>query len=157
MEIKVKRYVFGDTYTMGMLYINGKYMCDTLEDKDMGLSSNMKLDEILKIKQKHNTAIPYGTYTISMNTVSPKYSNFTRYSWAKPMQGKIPRLLDVPGYDGVLIHPGNTDKDTSGCILVGKSITKGSISRSQVTFKNLYDVLKKVFDKGEEITITIEK
>ena len=92
-----------------------------------------------------------------MNTVSPKYSNFTRYSWAKSIQGKVPRLLDVKGYDGVLIHPGNKPEDTSGCILVGKITGAGVISRSQVSFKSLYTLLKKASDKGEEIKLTIEK
>ena len=157
MNIIVKRFDFGKDYTMGMLYVDGKYFCDTLEDKDRGLTSEMKESEILKLKQKHTTAIPYGTYKIDMNTVSPKYSNFTRYSWAKTIQGKVPRLIDVKGYDGILIHPGNTHQDTSGCILVGKTISAGSISRSQATFKSLYDLMIIAHRRGEEVSLTIEK
>ena len=157
MNILVKRFDFGKEYTMGMLYIDGKYICDTLEDTDRNLTSDMTESEILKVKQKHNTAIPYGTYKIDMNTVSSKYSNFAKYGWAKLILGKVPRLLDVKGYTGVLIHPGNTHQDTSGCILVGKTISKGSISRSQATFKSLYDLMIAAHKRGEEISLTIEK
>jgi hypothetical protein len=64
-------------------------------------------------------------YYVNMNTISPKYSNFSKYPYAEPYNAKMPRITNVPGYDGVLIHPGNTKRDTSGCILVGENKVKG--------------------------------
>ena len=150
MKLLLKRIAKLDKYTIGKLYINGKYFCDVLEDPDRGLSSDMSLDEIKKIKIKGETAIPTGTYKINMNIVSPKFKN---RSWAKPYNGKIPRLENVPGYEGVLIHPGSYPEDTQGCLLVGKNTVKGMVTSSQITFKALMDILTKVKD---EITIIIE-
>ena len=70
------------------------------------------------IKIYGKTAIPTGTYKIVMNVVSETFKN---RSWAKPYGGKLPRLVNVPGYEGVLIHVGNTADDTSGCLLVGRN------------------------------------
>ena len=89
-----------------------------------------------------------------MNTVSPKYSK--RDFYKKLCNGKVPRLLNVPGYDGVLIHVGNTERDTAGCILVGQNTSVGKVLNSQVTFTRLYKVLKDAADKGEKITLTIQ-
>ena len=156
MKLEVKRIYRGDAYTIGNLYVDGKYFCDTLEDKDRGLKDSMALEEIKKIKVKNETAIPAGTYQVSMNIVSPKYSNYAKYSWAKDIEGKVPRLLDVKGFDGILIHPsGNKNSDTSGCLLVGFNTVKGQVTSSQETFKKLYPVLQAASDKGEKITITI--
>lgn len=150
MKLLLKRIAKRENYTIGRLYIDGKYFSDTLEDTDRGLSSSMSLEQIKKIKIKGQTAIPTGTYNIDMNTVSPRFGN---RSWAKPYNGKIPRLQNVPGYEGVLIHPGNTANDTLGCVLVGKNTVKGTVTSSQDTFKRLMNVLTK--DKNN-ITITIE-
>ena len=105
--------------------------------------------KIAKVKVYGKTAIPTGTYVVDMNTVSPK---FGKRSWAQPYGGKVPRLQDVPGYEGVLIHPGNTADDTSGCILVGRNKVKGQVVESQDTFHSLMNILK----GDNDITITIE-
>ena len=68
----------------------------------------------------------------------------------------MPRILNIPGYDGVLIHPGNTDKDTMGCLLVGQNTVIGKVTNSKATFEKLYPILKAASDKGERITITIK-
>ena len=150
MTLQLKRRYKGANYTIGDLYIDGKWFSDTLEDTDRGLTNTMSKDEIAKVKVYGKTAIPTGTYVVDMNTVSPK---FGKRSWAKPYGGKVPRLLDVPGYEGVLIHPGNTAEDTLGCVIVGKNTVKGMVTSSQITFKALMKVLTKTKD---EITITIE-
>lgn len=150
MEILLKRIAKKPNYTIGKLYIDGKYFCDTLEDKDRGLLQSMTEDEILKIKVKDQTAIPTGKYKIDMNTVSPKFGNS---SWAKLYKGIVPRLINVPGYSGVLIHPGNTASDTSGCILLGQNKVVGQIINSQVTWKAF---MQKVTSCKEAINIAIE-
>ena len=131
------------------MYIDGQYICDTLEDADRGLNQNMSLEEIKNKKVYGETAVPTGTYKVDMNTVSPKFKNRV---WAKPYGGKLPRLVLVPGYDGVLIHPGNKAEDTLGCILVGENKAVGQVLNSQVTFKKIMSILT----KGTNITITIE-
>jgi len=68
----------------------------------------------------------------------------------------MPRLLNVPGYEGVLIHAGNSAKDSSGCILVGKNTVVGKVTNSQNTFLELYAILKQANNKNEKITITIK-
>ena len=149
MKLLLKRIAKMEKYTIGKLYIDGKYFSDTLEDTDRNLTSTMSKDQIVKVKVYGKTAIPTGTYVVDMNTVSPK---FGKRSWAQPYEGKVPRLQDVPGYEGVLIHPGNTADDTSGCILVGRNKVKGQVVESQNTFHSLMNILK----RDNDITITIE-
>lgn len=149
MKLLLKRIAKMEKYTIGKLYIDGKYFSDTLEDTDRNLTNTMSKDEIVKVKVYGKTAIPTGTYVVDMNTVSPK---FGKRSWAQPYEGKVPRLQDVPGYEGVLIHPGNTADDTSGCILVGRNKVKGQVVESQNTFHSLMNILK----GDNDIIITIE-
>lgn len=156
MKLEVNRIYKGMSYTIGHLYIDGKYFCDTLEDKDRGLDSSMSLSDIKNIKVKNETAIPTGEYQITLNVKSPKYSNYAKYAWARDIEAKVPRLLNVKGFDGVLIHPsGNKNSDTSGCLLVGVNKVKGQVLNSRETFKELYKLLKDKHDKDEKITIKI--
>lgn len=152
MKVVIERKYKKSTYTIGNLYIDGKYICDTLEDTDRNLDAAMSYKEIQSRKVKGNTAIPKGEYSISMNIVSP---TFRTRSWAKPYGGKIPRVVGVKGFSGILIHPGNTEADTEGCILVGVNKVKGQVINSRETFKELYKLLKDKHDKGEKITIKI--
>lgn len=153
MELVLKRTFKGPKYTIGHLYINGAYECDTLEDVDRGLTDSMSVTEIAAKKVYGQTAIPTGTYKIDMNTVSPKFKD---RSWAKFCKGKLPRLVDVKGYSGVLIHVGNKAEDTLGCILVGDNKIKGQVINSTSTFQQLYHEMLKASVKGELITIKIE-
>jgi hypothetical protein len=141
MKLLLKRRFKGESYTIGSLYINGEYFCDTLEDADRGLKQDMPLDEIKRNKVAGQTAIPTGTYNVTTSVVSPKYSTREAYRFCN---GKVPRLIDVPGYEGVLIHIGNTPADTEGCILVGENKVKGQVINSTATFKKLYALLKTV-------------
>lgn len=153
MKLLLRRIFKGHSYTIGKLFINGVYKCDTLEDQDRGLTSQMSLEEIKAKKVYGVTAIPYGTYKIDMGTVSPKFKD---RSWAKFCGGKLPRLVDVKGYEGVLIHVGNKAEDTLGCILVGENKIKGQVINSTATFQELYSVMLKAKLLGEELSLTIE-
>lgn len=152
MNIVLKRVIRKDKYTIGNIFIDGQYICDTLEDKDRGLWEGMTLDEIKSKKVYGETCIPYGTYNINMNTVSPKFQN---RSWAKPYDGKLPRLENVKGFEGVLIHVGNSHSDTLGCILVGTYYEDGGlVINSTSAFKKLMSILLK--NKDEQIILKIE-
>lgn len=153
MRLTLKRTYNNAKYCIGHLYIDGEYLSDTLEDTSRGLNSKMSLKEILKIKIKGLTAIPTGVYAISLNTVSPKYSK--KKFFMDLCKGKMPRLLNVPGYDGILIHPGNSAKDTDGCILVGYNKVKGGLVNSTEAFIKLYGILKKAHDNHEGIYLNI--
>ena len=153
MKLKVERRWPKATYTIGRLYIDGIYYCNTLEDADRGLKWNDPLSFIQSRKVAGETAIPKGKYTITMNVTSPKYAGVAWYY--NLGRGKMPRLLHVPGFDGILIHPGTTALDTRGCILVGKNTKVGKLTDSKVTFQQIYKLMKAASDKGEEITIEI--
>lgn len=148
IKLKLQRTFKGVSYTIGKLHLNDKYFCDTLEDTDRGLKSTMSVEEIERIKVYSQTAIPTGTYKINMNTVSPKFKDRV---WAKPYGGKLPRLINVKGYSGVLIHVGNKPEDTLGCILVGENKVKGQVINSTAAFNRLMTELSK--DSNIELTI----
>lgn len=153
MKLLVNRHFKGENYTIGKLYIDGEYFCDTCEDIDRGLKQNMSIDEIKEKKIMHQTAIPHGLYKVTLDVQSPKYSQRKQYDFCK---GYLPRLIDVPGFEGVLIHIGNKAGDSSGCILVGENKVKGQVVNSTITFKKLYDKLKEASDEGETIEIEIK-
>lgn len=153
MKLYLKRYKT-PTYCIGKLLIDGVKFCDVLEDTDRGLTQSMSLSEIKKKKVSGKTAIPTGTYEITLNIISPRFSK--RRFYQNVCKGRVPRLLNVPGFDGILIHVGNTPAHTQGCLLVGNNIKKGMVLNSMATFKSLYKKLKSAADKGEKITITIE-
>lgn len=139
MELTLKRIARKETYTIGHLYIDGKYFCDTIEDKDRGLSQELPVTVNKNLKRRGVTAIPVGRYRVTLDVVSPKFSKKTAYQFCG---GRLPRLVNVPAFDGVLIHIGNTANDTEGCILVGKNTEVGKVLQSTVTFRALYGRLK---------------
>lgn len=140
-------------YTIGKLSVDDVYFCDTLEDTDRGLKDSMPLEQIRRIKKPNMTAIPTGTYEITLDIYSPRFG--TRDFYKETCNGKVPRLLNVKGFDGILLHAGNTNYDTSGCILVGNNTQVGKVLNSQDTFRKLYAKLKEAHDRGEDIKITI--
>ena len=149
MKLLLKRIALQDTYTIGKLYIDGVYFSDTLEDSVRDLNKNGKFDNGEK-KVYGETAIPYGTYKIDMNTVSPRLKG---RSWAKPYSGKLPRLLNVPEFNGVLIHPFNKASESLGCISVGDNTVKGQVTSAVYHFNRL---MRKLLTDKDNITITIE-
>ena len=153
MELLLKRTALKDTYTIGKLYVNGTYFCDTIEDKVRDLNKDGDLNDVGEGKIPSLTAIPYGKYEITLKVQSPKYSLRTNYNWCN---GYLPRLINVPHFDGILIHAGNTAEDSAGCIIVGENKIKGQVINSMVTLKRLYSCLKEASDRNEKINIKIE-
>ena len=149
MKIEVKRIYNGKDYTIGHLYVDGVYFCDTLEPTDRGLTSAMTPWEISCRKVKGKTAIPTGTYFVDMQTVSER---FKARKWAKANGGRVPRLQGVKGFAGVLIHGGNTADDTEGCILVGYNKQKGKVLNSTDAYLRLFAMMDAA---SELITIKI--
>lgn len=147
MEILLKRIARRDTYTIGKMSIDGKYVCDTCEDADRLYYG--------KPKVKGVTAIPCGRYEVVQNVVSPRFGSRTFYK--NLCGGCLPRLVNVPQFDGVLIHCGNSAQDSDGCILVGKNKAVGKVLESQATFTKLMnDYLLPAKKRGEKVYITIE-
>ena len=153
MELVLERIYKGDLYTIGKLYIDGVYQCDTLEDVDRNLNKEMSLEDIKKIKVFGKTAIPYGKYKVTLKQQSARFSKSKKYEQCK---GYLPRLTDVPAFSGILIHIGNTAEDSNGCILVGQNLIKGKVINSTICFWALYQKLKTADDRGEKIWIVIK-
>lgn len=156
MKIDLVRIYTCPTYTIGKVYINGTWVCDTVEDTDRGLDDSMPEAEIRKKKVKSLTAIPTGTYKVTMKVQSPKFSQYTFYK--NLCKGYLPRLIDVKAFDGVLWHCGNSASASAGCIIVGLNKVKGKVLNSQTTFTKLmkqYFLPAKMLD--EEITLTITR
>ena len=130
MRLELKRIAKREDYTIGRLYVDGEYFCDTLEDKVRDLTRETKV--------YGKTAIPEGTYEVTLRVQSPRFSQKKQYDFCK---GYLTRLLGVPSFEGVLIHVGNTAADTEGCILVGKNTVRGMVTDSSATFRKLYSRL----------------
>lgn len=154
MKIELKRIYRGPVYTIGHLYVDGVFVCDTLEDKDRGLDYTMSLNQIMAKKVYKQTAIPTGTYKIRLDVRSPRFSEKTFYK--EVCDGFLPRLDGVPGYSGVLIHVGNTPEDTAGCILVGYNKAKGRVINSKEAFTKLWNnYLKKAKEENRSIFLGV--
>lgn len=141
MELRVERLWPRENYTVGRLYVNNEFFSNTLEDKIIDKNKNGIFDNGEK-KVYGESAIPYGKYKVVYN-YSPKFGR------------NLPRLLDVPHFEGILIHPGNTAKNSFGCILVGKNTSKGMLSESRYTSDKLNEIIDAAQKRGEEITIEI--
>ena len=153
MQLVLERKWKKSNYTIGNLYINGKWIANTLEDVDRGLKDSMSVEEIKAIKKPKITAIPTGTYEVTLNVVSPKFSKYPFYNSING--GRVPRLLNVKGFEGILIHVMDGPKGaelSEGCIGVGRNLIKGGLLQGKEYYKKLYDILKNNKDK---ITIKI--
>lgn len=143
MKLTIKRTITRSSYTLGKLYIDGVYFCDTLEDRDRGLTQNMSVEQIKSIKVPGETAIPKGTYRVTLDVVSPKFSKYPFYM--QTCEGKLPRLIDVKGYEGVLIHVADGPKRDSlvqGCIGIGNLSAEEYLMNGKKVFIELYNKLK---------------
>ena len=135
MNLLLERKYCKEKYTVGRLFVNGVFFSNTLEDKVRDINKNGKFDNG-EYKVYAETAIPYGEYEITLDVVSPKFSKYQFYK--EVCNGKLPRLLDVPDFEGILIHCGSTAENSAGCILVGNNTIKGGLTNSKETFKRLY-------------------
>jgi hypothetical protein len=126
MQITVKRLHKTDKSTIGELLIDGIFECYTLEDVER------------PVKIKAETAIPKGTYKVIINM-------------SNRLKRLLPLLINVPNFEGVRIHAGNTNHDTEGCILVGKTRGVDFVGKSRKAFAALLTKMK----LAKEITITI--
>lgn len=136
MKLTLDRTDYADTATVGKLYVDGVYECFSLEDEI----------EVNGIKRDGQTCIPPGLYRVVL-TWSPKFKR------------TLPLVLDVPGFDGIRIHPGNDSGDTRGCILVGKSLTINHgapyLLDSADAFRELYPKLYYANALGDEISLEV--
>ena len=141
MKLTLKRIALRPTYTRGKLYIDDSYFCDTLEDTVRDTNKSGKFDNgEQKIKGK--TAIPYGTYEIKW-TYSPRFKKYT------------PQLMNVPSFEGIRVHAGNTSADTEGCLILGENKQVGKVLNSRATINKFYPIIKEACSNGK-VTIEIK-
>ena len=131
MNLYLTRKYLRDGYTIGALFVDGKYLCDTIEDE-------VREEKIFGV-----TAIPYGKYTVELSQ-SPKFKR------------ELPLILDVPNFTGIRIHRGNTAEDSHGCILPGENKIRGGVINSTKYEKILVQVMKLAIKAGQDITIEIK-
>lgn len=131
MELKLIRDIFLPTRTLGILYVDGKHECFICEDA------------VRDSKIKGVTAIPEGRYEIIIN-MSPRFKR------------ELPLLLNVPNYEGVRIHSGNTESDTEGCLLPGKTRNSNGVFSSVIATNNLILKIRMALQAGKKVFITIE-
>jgi len=139
LNLILKRIYFAPSYTIGKLSIETNLFCDTLEDNNKDLDHDGKL-ELPKVM--HETCIPFGRYEVIM-TMSSRFKQV------------MPLLLNVPGFEGIRIHSGNTAEDTSGCILVGTNTEKGKVTGSRIKAAELYKYIEDALKIGK-VFITIK-
>lgn len=155
MKLLLRRIFLGKEYTVGRLWADGQYVCDTLEPVDRGLDCGMKLEDIMAVKRERGvTAIPTGVYGVTLQVRSPRFGERKQYAFCG---GRLPRLVDVPGYEGVLLHIGNYQEDTQGCVLVGRNLVRGQLLSSAVTFRGLYGLLQAAVGRGEEMSMQVTR
>lgn len=142
MELFLNRLIKADKCTIGNLFVDDKFECVVLEDKDRNLTQSMPIEEIKKQKVYAQTAIPAGRYEVVV-TFSNRFKQY------------LPLIMGVPGYEGIRIHPGNTHEHTEGCLLPGTSHTETSVLNSRAAFRSLFAKIRKV-EKKEKIFITIQ-
>lgn len=143
MEIRIDRAWKKPGYTISRVYVDGVlFGCNCLEDTDRGLTQDMSVKEICSRKQYGQTAIPSGTYTI-VTTYSPRFKR------------NLPLLENVPGFAGIRIHPGNTAKDTEGCLLFGKNDKPGFVGNSKYWTEKVTEKITAAHKAKEKVTIKI--
>lgn len=133
MKLTLNRAQFEPTCTIGRLFVDGAPQCYTLEDYVRPTGAPKVFGQ---------TAIPAGTYSVII-THSPHFGR------------NLPLLVNVPGFEGVRIHPGNTAADTEGCILVGMDRLADAIGRSRLAFDALFPKIEQALARGELVSIEV--
>ncbi len=139
MELKLIRDLKATTFTLGKLFIDGVLFCYTVEDRDRDVNNDGDLDDKGESKVYGETAIPKGEYKVIL-------------SMSNRFKKLMPEVLDVKGFEGIRIHSGNTDKDSSGCIIVGTVRTTNGVGLSRDCFNRLM----KRLEGQKNITLNIE-
>ena len=135
---KKKGYTISRVYINGFRFGDGKKWCSILEDEDRGLYNSMDEYGIKRHKVPGQTAIPYGTYEVTI-TYSPRFKR------------KLPLINGVKGFSGIRIHSGNTAADTEGCPLPGVNDAVGRVSNSRYWFKLLNAQIEQALARGERV------
>lgn len=157
LEIAIHRTYKKEKYTIGNITIDGANFSNSLEDRDRGLSKDMKLSDITKQKVYGETAIPTGRYEVTIDVFSPKFSKYPFYM--EVCKGYLPRILNVPGFDGILFHVMDGEmgaKLSLGCVGVGKNKIPGGLLEGKDYFKKFYQILLKAKKSGKKIFVTIK-
>ena len=142
MKLELYRKYRKNGYTIGLLYANGNFVCNTLEDTDRGLTNAMSERQIATIKIKGKTAIPTGTYPIIV-------------TYSQRFKKQMPLLCNVKGFEGIRVHSGNIANDTEGCILCGMNTKVGEITSSRAWTEKVYSLINNAISKRESVTIDI--
>lgn len=144
MDLILTRHTFTPYSTIGDLTLGGVHVCHVLEDCDRGLDWTMPSADIESLKVFGRTAIPAGSYVV-------------RVTWSPRFRQMMPILVGVPGYEGVRIHPGNTDADTEGCLLPGVVAGADRVERSRDAYQHVLGLLLGAAAKGDVVTLTINR
>ena len=145
MKLQVVRTQFGTDATNGLLFVNGLFECYTLEDQYQA------------VKVMHETCIPEGTYDIKFRTVGGFHEKYKK-RYGNDHYGML-HLQDVPNFTYILIHAGNTDEHTSGCLIVGETqqdldiSDDGFIGHSGKAYLKLYNKVAKQLLQGKDVAI----
>lgn len=131
MKLTIARDAFGETFTLGKLFIDGEFLCYTCEDK------------VRPKKIWGETAIPTGTYKVSL-------------TWSNRFKRVLPLLHDVPGFEGIRIHAGNDHTQTHGCPLVGLKRTNEGVADSRKAMELLMPRLKQAWDADQTLEIEVK-
>lgn len=139
MNLILKRFEYGPNYTIGRLYNIDTNLCYILEP----CFREKQGQPVTLWKVRGETAIPTGTYKVII-THSPRFGR------------DLPLLVDVPGFEDIRIHSGNTDKDTEGCLLAGTAWSGTDwVSGSKDALDKVFPLIQTAISNGEEVTITI--
>lgn len=143
MDLLLDRDVRTKTTTTGKLYVDGVFECFVLEDQDRELKQSMPLTTLTEKKVKGKTCIPEGRYEVKI-------------TFSNRFQKPLPILLNVPGFEGIRIHTGNTAANTEGCLLPGRARSAETVTASRLAFVPLFEKIKSAIDREEKVFITIQ-
>lgn len=156
LEFYLWRFALKDTYTVGRLYVNDIFICNTIEDKDYGFDNNTPISLIKQTKREHpkQVAIPYGCYEVSTQWARGFADSHPWYK-TQPLGSHIPCLVDVPGYSGILLHCGVSAESSAGCIILGYNTIKGKVTDSKKAYNKVATIIEEANKQGLKTFITI--